>query len=349
MAGFEALQDPVTDPALDSDEPTLEQTNTTRDAAASGDDASLEAEAAQAQRLQDLLALIYGQSVEDCLCPITGRKKNDAAWLDLFAYQACPDESGNGIAELVLSLPCGNVCLDDIHVSGKSVEGTLNLDANSEESRQAAYDKVFAMALLAKSCKVMREQGVVVNAKDKYEATILVLAAEIAGLKVAGAPDIDPEFKAAIAAEMSAEWTAFLEKSGIETAPAITTGFEAAEDAAEDDSPAQEQEAQEQALIDIVEDSEHISDTFNLESLPENIAQRLDALDISQDDYKELRRFVIENGTAKRQTLLDSFEDVSKHNIGEMLKTLDKEGITENVPGKGRKVLVSAPGGAATP
>lgn len=86
----------------------------------------------------------------------------------------------------------------------------------------------------------------------------------------------------------------------------------------------------------------HISAAFNESVLPEEIATRLDVLNIDTDLYKKIRQAVVETGDARRDTLRNVFKDegLKTSQLTAVVETLDQEGITspQTKPGMSRRV-----------
>ena len=103
-----------------------------------------------------------------------------------------------------------------------------------------------------------------------------------------------------------------------------------------------EDEAEIEAAEEVQASPAHISATFNESVLPEEIAARLDELNIDADLYKKIRQTVVETGDARRDTLRNAFKDdgLKTAQITAVVETLDKEGITspQTKPGMSRRV-----------
>ena len=103
-----------------------------------------------------------------------------------------------------------------------------------------------------------------------------------------------------------------------------------------------EDEAETEAAEEVQTSPAHISATFNESVLPEEIAARLDELNIDAELYKKIRQTVVETGDARRDTLRNAFKDdgLKTAQITAVVETLDKEGITspQTKPGMSRRV-----------
>ncbi len=130
---------------------------------------------------RQLLAAIFGQSFEDSIANGLGD------WLDKFEpLVKVTDLSALG-NELKCHLPLPFIDLPDINVQRNMIQSNLG----GEQKNKIL--KVMAMAMLAGSCRNMRDNGVVIDAGSDDDKLMLYIAAQAFGLSVKEIKGATPE------------------------------------------------------------------------------------------------------------------------------------------------------------